>query len=352
MNGQYNKAYTDAQNLIKIASASLRVPARLHISFKIVAEAGFELSRCMTRYNIGDADNSVALMCSLSFLRDHFNKNLKITSSTAESATQFRILKSLQTCHFDNIQSLSVIFTLVIKYFFLFMMAPQNGVQNKDEQYAIDISKALHLIRNNLNCLDITFWDCIDSSIVTIAIILERCRNLTDLGHNKMSTKLSIFTGNIDELDNHNKFRIYQSIRDSVTLKDLELRGLYNTDKLADILLETPPLKRLSITGGFGYGYYAINQGFNSLSLESLYLGGHCEVLDATLKIVTGIKTLKKITFATLFKDSTNGMADFSSKIGYQLTNTSLISIACIKDNVFTVLGEQGKNYLLLLQKS
>ncbi|KAI9265268.1 hypothetical protein BDA99DRAFT_508172 [Phascolomyces articulosus] len=124
----------------------------------------------------------------LNFCCDHV-ENLYISHSTTEKI-QYHILKALQKRSFGKIQSFS-------------LFASKNGIQIMDH-FTADITNALYSIRNTLTGLNINFSCDYDiNPTITIATILDTCRNLTDLVYRNRNIKVSTFIGNLTTLDNH-----------------------------------------------------------------------------------------------------------------------------------------------------
>ncbi|KAI9255091.1 hypothetical protein BDA99DRAFT_517845 [Phascolomyces articulosus] len=156
---------------------------------------------------------------------------------------------------------------------------------------------------------------------------------------------------------------LLQSIRDTSTLKILDLINLDNKDKLADTLITMSPLQQLNILGTsrgvVPAGIIGTRKSdswlvklftrYTQLSimshtLESFSLGSQYEISDATLEVLAQLKTLKKIKFSFLPNVSTNGIASFFNKVGRQLNEVHLDFMDCVEDNILAILCEQGNS--------
>ncbi|KAI9265217.1 hypothetical protein BDA99DRAFT_508063 [Phascolomyces articulosus] len=152
--------------------------------------------------------NNIPLIHLLHFLYDHV-KTLRIGSRTTENI-QSHIFKALQNGYFLNIQALS-------------LYAPEKTVIQNMDQYTADISNALYSIRNTLTRLNINFSRDYDiNPTITIATILESCRNLADLIYHNTNTELSTFIGNLATLDNHRHLVSLELNAEAISKQDIE----------------------------------------------------------------------------------------------------------------------------------
>ncbi|KAI9255090.1 hypothetical protein BDA99DRAFT_540004 [Phascolomyces articulosus] len=295
MNSWYNEAYADAQKLTKIVPTSssgyarfckllfshitLPIPkARLDIRFWVdngsIVTIATILATCRKltdlRYYIGDTKSSTFIGNLATLVNHHYLVNLDLTAKPLYIESLIRLCLKLRKINIAKFCDADV--------------------------WILDVFLTQAIKAPNLEILGIIEFSTSCHSLPQLEGKKDNIKNGTGLRVLWISQK-------------------HDELSDSYLTKVFQLMHQHReTLENVNMTLSGPMITKTKNTHNFQTSHQYPS------SLEFLHLERHREVSDAVLKMLTRIKTLKKITFTNLSNVSTKGITDFFSKIGCQLT--------------------------------